>query len=71
MEKNMSIDDKVNKRVEWSFLYDFYGELLKDNQKKVFEDYIWNDLSLGEIAEEQGISRHGVHDLVTRTCRQL
>ena len=71
MEKNISIEEKLNKRMEWTFLYDFYGELLKDNQKTVFEDYILNDLSLGEIAQEQGISRQGVYDLVRRCCRQL
>lgn len=38
-------------------LYDFYGELLTQHQKKIYEDAILNDLSLSEIADEQGISR--------------
>lgn len=53
-----------------SLLYDFYGELLTEHQKEIYEDFMLNDLSLGEIAEEHGISRQGVHDLVKR-CDKL
>lgn len=52
-------------------LYDFYGELLTNHQKKIYEDAVLNDLSLGEIADEQGISRQGVHDLIRRCDRIL
>ena len=62
---------EIDQRVYLATLYDFYGELLKENQKRVFEDSILEDLSLSEIAQEIGISRQGVHDLVKRTCRQL
>ena len=62
---------QIDKLVELSLLYDFYGELLKENQKCIFEDYILNDLSLSEIAEQQGISRQGVHDVVKRCSNQL
>lgn len=57
--------------VELSLLYDFYGEMLGDHKKKIFEDYVLNDLSLAEIAEEEGISRQGVHDTVKRCTKQL
>ena len=57
--------------VELSLLFDFYGEMLGDHKKKIFEDYVLNDLSLAEIAEEEGISRQGVHDVVKRCTRQL
>ncbi|MDE6313999.1 MAG: YlxM family DNA-binding protein [Lachnospiraceae bacterium] len=57
--------------VEQALLYDFYGELLTDNQKQVFEDVILNDYSLTEVAEEKGISRQGVHDLIKRTNKLL
>ncbi len=60
--------EKIGKQV---LLYDFYGELLTDHQKSVYEDVVLNDLSLGEIAEERGISRQGVHDLVKRCDRIL
>lgn len=52
-------------------LYDFYGELLTQHQKGIYEDAVFNDLSLGEIADEQGISRQGVHDLIKRCDRIL
>lgn len=52
-------------------LYDFYGELLTSHQKKVYEDAIVNDLSLSEIADEQGISRQGVHDIIKRCDKAL
>ena len=49
--------------VEQTLLYDFYGELLNEHQRGVYEDAVFNDLSLSEIADEYGISRQGVHDL--------
>ena len=52
-------------------LYDFYGELLTQHQKRVYEDVIFHDLSLSEIADEQGISRQGVHDLIKRCDKIL
>jgi predicted DNA-binding protein YlxM (UPF0122 family) len=57
--------------VELSLLYDFYGEMLGDHKKQIFEDYVLNDLSLAEIADEEGISRQGVHDIVKRCTKQL
>ena len=57
--------------VELSLLFDFYGEMLGEHKKKIFEDYVLNDLSLAEIAEEEGISRQGVHDTVKRCTKQL
>ena len=53
-----------------AMLYDFYGELLTEHQQNIYEDFVLNDLSLSEIAEEAGISRQGVHDLVKR-CDKL
>ena len=55
---------------QW-LLYDFYGELLTEHQRRVYEDVVFNDMSLSEIAEEQGISRQGVHDLVKRCSQTL
>lgn len=42
-------------------LYDFYGELLSDDNKGYFEDYYFDNLSLGEIADNARISRNAVH----------
>ncbi len=54
-----------------ALLYDFYGELLNDHQKSIYEDYVYNDIGLSEIAEERGISRQGVHDLIKRCNKAL
>jgi len=54
-----------------SLLYDFYGELLKESSRQMFEDYVLNNYSLAEIAQERGISRQGVHDAVRRASIQL
>ncbi len=61
----------MDRIVERALLYDFYGELLTEHQKKIYEDVVNNDLSASEIAEEYGISRQGVHDLLKRCDRQL
>ncbi len=42
-------------------LYDLYGELLNDKQQQYFEEYYFNNLSLGEISENLNISRNAVH----------
>lgn len=59
----------MEKIVRQTLLYDFYGELLTSHQKKMYEDVVFGDLSLSEIAEEEGISRQGVHDLIRRCDR--
>lgn len=61
----------MEKIVEQSLLYDFYGELLTEHQRRVYEDMVFNDLSPSEIAQEQGISRQSVHDLKKRCDRIL
>ena len=52
---------------ELVMLYDYYGDLLTDRQKECFELRYYQDLSLGEIGQELGISRQGVHDNLSRT----
>ncbi len=61
----------MKKLYEESMLYDFYGELLTEHQKFIYEDFVLNDLSLGEIAQDRGISRQGVYDIVRRCRKQL
>lgn len=70
-EAQIEIKDELNEIVQLSILYDFYGELLNSHKKQIFEDYVLNDLSLSEIASEQGISRQGVHDIVRRCSQEL
>ena len=52
---------------ELILLYDYYGNLLTERQRECFELRYNQDLSLGEIGEELGISRQGVHDNLSRT----
>ena len=63
--------DCMERIVEQGLLYDFYGELLTEHQKKIYEDVVYNDLSLSESAQENGISRQGVHDMVRRCNHML
>ena len=62
---------EMEKIVEQGLLYDFYGELLTEHQRRIYEDVVFNDLSPSEIAREQGISRQGVHDLIRRCDKIL
>lgn len=62
---------KLDELVNLSMLYDFYGDLFTEHKKRVFEDYVLNDLSLSEIADELNISRQGVHDIVKRCTQEL
>ncbi len=61
----------MNEILEQALLFDFYGELLTPHQKNIYEQFVLEDLSLSEIAESQGISRQGVHDLVKRCNKAL
>ena len=56
---------------ELILLYDYYGDLLTDRQRECFELRYYQDLSLGEIGQELGISRQGVFDNLSRTEAQL
>ncbi len=60
----------MEKIVKQGLLYDFYGELLTEHQRNIFEDAVYNDMSLTEIADEYGISKQGVHDLIKR-CNKI
>ncbi len=53
-------------RVMRSMLFDFYGELLTDKQREYFDLHYNEDFSLAEIAEQSGISRQGVWDIIRR-----
>ena len=50
--------------VEQTLLYDFYGELLNEHQRQIYTEAVFNDYSLSEIAE-------GVHDLIKRVDKTL
>ncbi|MGI6011113.1 MAG: YlxM family DNA-binding protein [Ruminococcus sp.] len=61
----------MNRIVEQTLLYDFYGELLTDHQRQIYEAVVLNDYSLSEVAQDLGISRQGVHDMIKRCSKIL
>ena len=56
----------VTKNLEISYLLDFYGDVLTEKQRDVMEQYYNDDLSLSEIADNFGITRQGVRDVIVR-----
>ncbi len=59
------------KDLEIALLLDFYGELLSDSRRHAAELYYNEDLSLGEVAEDMGITRQGVRDHIEKAKAQL
>mgnify|MGYP000712405467 FL=1 len=57
--------------LQMSLLLDYYGELLSQKQRTCFDLYYNQDLSLSEIAAELGVSRQGVHELLSRAEASL
>lgn len=60
----------MDRLIERGLLFDFYGELLTEHQQRIYSEAVFNDLSLAELSEAEGISRQGVHDLIKR-CDKL
>lgn len=60
--------DKLN---QINPLYDAYKALLTSKQQEYMELYYHEDLSLGEIADEFGVSRNAIHDNIKRTEKLL
>ena len=59
------------KDLKISFLLDFYGDVLSERKRTVLDAYYNEDLSLAEIAEEIGISRQGVRELIKKAEEEL
>jgi len=56
----------LEKTKKIGFLFDYYGKLLTERQQNIIRLYYYHDLSLGEIAEKEDISRQGVYDHLQR-----
>ena len=57
--------------VRLNILFDYYGELLTDKQQEFFKDYYFDNLTLQEIADNNGISRNAVHKTLNIICERL
>ena len=61
----------MEKNVKISILCQLYGKLLSENQLEFIDDYYNNDLSLSEIAENHGITRQAVRDMLKKGEKKL
>ena len=59
------------KNLQLAELIDLYAALLSDRQQRVLDLYYNQDLSLGEIAQDVGISRQGVRDSIKKAEKEL
>jgi len=59
------------KNLDYAMLLDFYGDLLTEKQRDIMQLYYFEDLSLSEIAENENISRQGVHDAIKHAEQYL
>lgn len=69
--EKMLADIGFEQRMRLVRLYDIYGGLLTDKQQKCMELHFYNDLSLSEIADEYGVSRQAIYDLIKRVGQIL
>ena len=61
----------MDKIIERNLLFDFYGDLLTERQRSIYQDAVYGDLSLSELADDYGISRQGIHDQIKRCDKAL
>lgn len=67
----MSEKDSLLQRVRDGLLFDSYGALLTEKQREACDMALLQDLSLAEAADALGVSRQGVHDLITRAREHM
>ena len=58
--------NELDKREKYNFLFEFYGNLFTDKQKRIFIDYYHNDFSLSEIAENEKITKQAISDQIIK-----
>ena len=72
INKSLRYDNAAMEKIlEQALLYDFYGDLLTEHQRDIYEGYVQENLSLSELAEISGVSRQGIHDLIRRVEKTL
>ena len=70
-DESKGAGDKVVSKIETGWLLDFYGPLLTERQQELLHLSCEEDMSLAEIAQQAGVSRQGVHDILQRATQQL
>ena len=63
--------DNLEKREYYTYLFDFYSNILTKKQREYFIEYYFNDLSLAEIASLTSVSRNAVFDMIQKTHKLL
>ena len=71
MEPSSATEKKLTRNVEVGTLCAFYGGLLTERQRAALQLHYDEDWSLAEIAEQMGVSRQNVHDLIARSVQKL
>ena len=66
----MKIND-IEEIVRFSYLLDYYGALLNERQFKICDGYVFDNLSLSELAEIHDMSRQGIYDILKRAKNKL
>lgn len=61
----------MDRQLYLSELYDLYGELLTEKQRKNFEEYYFDDLSLSELSENYEVSRNAIHKSIKESIDKL
>ncbi|MCR5452106.1 MAG: helix-turn-helix domain-containing protein [Lachnospiraceae bacterium] len=61
----------MEEKIRYGNLFDFYGDLLNEHQRRICEASFMEDLSLAEIAEEMDMTRQGVHNHLVRAQKAL
>ncbi len=69
--KSAGIQTRIDEKIETGWLLAFYGPLLTQRQRELLHLSCEEDLSLAEIAQQAGVSRQGVHDILHRATQQL
>jgi len=61
----------MDKKIYYNMLYDYYKELLTEKQREYYESYNFQDYSLSEISENEGVSRNAVHNQLKIVLERL
>ena len=61
----------MEKLLQVTYLYDFYGQLLTKKQETAIKKYYLEDLSLSEIASQEQVSRQSIHDTIKQAEKKL